>query len=84
MNLMVPDPATPHNMEQLGTLNANIPTTHHRTKHSICSDGTRVDFRYVKNKSSNHKLSNRWIVKRKLRDDDIINQAVLIRPDYKQ
>lgn len=72
MNLTVPERVTPHNMEQLRTLVANGPTTHPGAKHIIRSDGTRIDLRYVKNKSSDHMLSNGWIVERQLRDDDII------------
>jgi len=71
MNLTVPVRVTPFNLAELTTLVANGPTTHPGAKHIIRSDGTRVDLRYVKNKSD-LLLSNGWIVERHLRDGDIV------------
>ena len=71
MNLTVPDRVTPFNHAQLTQLVSNGPTMHPGAKHIIRSDGTRVDLRYVKNKSE-LLLANGWIVERHLRDDDII------------
>eukprot|EP00550_Attheya_septentrionalis_P004519 CAMPEP_0198286032 /NCGR_PEP_ID=MMETSP1449-20131203/5209_1 /TAXON_ID=420275 /ORGANISM="Attheya septentrionalis, Strain CCMP2084" /LENGTH=1754 /DNA_ID=CAMNT_0043983651 /DNA_START=129 /DNA_END=5393 /DNA_ORIENTATION=- len=71
MNLTVPDRVTPFNLAELSALVANGPTTHPGAKHIIRSDGTRVDLRYVKNKSE-LLLANGWIVERQLRDDDIV------------
>ena len=71
MNLTVPVHVTPFNLAELSALVANGPTTHPGAKHIIRSDGTRVDLRYVKNKSD-LLLSNGWIVERHLRDGDII------------
>jgi len=71
MNLTVPERVTPHNMDHLRNLVSNGPLEHPGAKHIIRSDGTRIDLRYVKNKSD-QLLSNGWIVERHLRDDDII------------
>mmetsp|Transcript_6506 Transcript_6506/g.9894 ORF Transcript_6506/g.9894 Transcript_6506/m.9894 type:complete len:1765 (+) Transcript_6506:67-5361(+) len=71
MNLTVPERVTPFNLAELSQLVANGPTTHPGAKHIIRSDGTRVDLRYVKNKSE-LLLANGWIVERQLRDDDIV------------
>lgn len=71
MNLTVPDRVTPFNMEELSALVANGPAIHPGAKHIIRSDGTRIDLRFVKNKSD-LLLSNGWIVERHLRDGDII------------
>eukprot|EP00566_Odontella_aurita_P001751 CAMPEP_0113541920 /NCGR_PEP_ID=MMETSP0015_2-20120614/9313_1 /TAXON_ID=2838 /ORGANISM="Odontella" /LENGTH=1785 /DNA_ID=CAMNT_0000441907 /DNA_START=56 /DNA_END=5413 /DNA_ORIENTATION=+ /assembly_acc=CAM_ASM_000160 len=71
MNLTVPVRVTPFNLAELSRLVENGPTTHPGAKHIIRTDGTRVDLRYVKNKSD-QLLSNGWIVERQLRDDDIV------------
>jgi DNA-directed RNA polymerase II subunit RPB1 len=71
MNLTVPDRVTPFNLAELSALVANGPTVHPGAKHIIRSDGTRVDLRFVKNKSD-LMLSNGWIVERHLRDGDVI------------
>jgi len=71
MNLTVPERVTPFNLAELSQLVANGPTTHPGAKHIIRTDGTRVDLRYVKNKSE-LLLANGWIVERHLRDDDIV------------
>jgi len=71
MNLTVPDRVTPFNLSELSALVSNGPTVHPGAKHIIRSDGTRVDLRFVKNKSD-LMLSNGWIVERHLRDDDIV------------
>jgi DNA-directed RNA polymerase II subunit RPB1 len=71
MNLTVPERVTPFNIAKLSALVANGPTIHPGAKHIIRSDGTRVDLRFVKNKSD-LMLSNGWIVERHLRDDDIV------------
>ena len=51
MNLTVPERVTAYNVAELSALVANGPTTHPGAKHIIRSDGTRIDLRYVKNKS---------------------------------
>jgi DNA-directed RNA polymerase II subunit RPB1 len=71
MNLTVPDRVTPFNLSELSALVANGPTEHPGAKHIIRSDGTRVDLRFVKNKSD-LMLSNGWIVERHLRDGDVV------------
>ena len=71
MNLTVPERVTPFNHALLTELVSNGPTMHPGAKHIIRSDGTRVDLRYVKNKSE-LLLANGWIVERHLRDDDIV------------
>eukprot|EP00567_Pseudictyota_dubia_P008672 CAMPEP_0197446890 /NCGR_PEP_ID=MMETSP1175-20131217/11704_1 /TAXON_ID=1003142 /ORGANISM="Triceratium dubium, Strain CCMP147" /LENGTH=1752 /DNA_ID=CAMNT_0042978061 /DNA_START=220 /DNA_END=5478 /DNA_ORIENTATION=- len=71
MNLTVPVRVTPFNVAELSRLVENGPFTHPGAKHIIRSDGTRVDLRYVKNKSD-QLLSNGWIVERQLRDGDIV------------
>jgi DNA-directed RNA polymerase II subunit RPB1 len=71
MNLTVPERVTAFNMQLLSQLVANGPTTHPGAKHIIRSDGTRIDLRYVKNKSE-LLLAHGWIVERHLRDDDVI------------
>jgi DNA-directed RNA polymerase II subunit RPB1 len=71
MNLTVPVRVTAYNMAELSALVANGPTQHPGAKHIIRSDGTRIDLRYVKNKSD-LLLSSGWIVERHLRDDDIV------------
>lgn len=71
MNLTVPDRVTPFNLAELSALVSNGPTVHPGAKHIIRSDGTRVDLRYVKNKSD-LMLSNGWIVERHLRDGDVV------------
>mmetsp|Transcript_37156 Transcript_37156/g.54662 ORF Transcript_37156/g.54662 Transcript_37156/m.54662 type:complete len:1762 (+) Transcript_37156:503-5788(+) len=71
MNLTVPDRVTPFNLAELSELVSNGPMQHPGAKHIIRSDGTRVDLRYVKNKSE-VLLVNGWIVERHLRDDDIV------------
>lgn len=70
-NLTVPERVTPFNLAELSALVTNGPTEHPGAKHIIRTDGTRVDLRYVKNKSD-LLLSNGWIVERHLRDGDII------------
>ena len=71
MNLTVPVKVTAFNMAELSKLVANGPTQHPGAKHIIRNDGTRIDLRYVKNKSE-LLLANGWVVERHLRDDDII------------
>jgi len=71
MNLTVPERVTPFNHAELTKLVSNGPTTHPGAKHIIRSDGTRIDLRYVRNKSE-LLLANGWIVERQLRDGDII------------
>jgi len=71
MNLTVPERVTPFNFSHLSELIANGPTVHPGAKHIIRTDGTRVDLRFVKNKSE-LLLSNGWVVERHLRDDDVI------------
>jgi len=70
-NLTVPVKVTAYNMAELSQLVANGPTTHPGAKHIIRSDGTRIDLRYVKNKSE-LLLAHGWVVERHLRDDDIV------------
>jgi DNA-directed RNA polymerase II subunit RPB1 len=71
MNLTVPVKVTAFNVGELSQLVANGPTQHPGAKHIIRSDGTRIDLRYVKNKSE-LLLAHGWIVERHLRDDDIV------------
>ena len=71
MNLTVPERVTAFNLAELSALVANGPTTHPGAKHIIRSDGTRVDLRYVKNKSE-LLLAQGWIVERHLRDGDVV------------
>jgi DNA-directed RNA polymerase II subunit RPB1 len=71
MNLTVPIRVTAFNQAELSALVANGPTMHPGAKHIIRSDGTRIDLRYVKNKSE-LLLAHGWIVERHLRDDDIV------------
>ncbi len=71
MNLTVPERVTPFNLSELSALVSNGPTEHPGAKHIIRSDGTRVDLRFVKNKSD-LMLSNGWIVERHLRDGDVV------------
>ncbi len=71
MNLTVPERVTAYNMHELSELVSNGPTQHPGAKHIIRSDGTRIDLRYVKNKSE-LLLAHGWIVERHLRDDDIV------------
>lgn len=71
MNLTVPERVTAYNRHELAALVSNGPTQHPGAKHIIRSDGTRVDLRYVKNKSD-LLLNLGWIVERHLRDDDIV------------
>lgn len=71
MNLTVPVRVTAFNQAELSQLVANGPTQHPGAKHIIRSDGTRIDLRYVKNKSE-LLLSHGWIVERHLRDDDVV------------
>ncbi|GKZ01276.1 hypothetical protein MPSEU_001078600 [Mayamaea pseudoterrestris] len=71
MNLTLPVKVTAFNVGMLSQLVANGPTQHPGAKHIIRSDGTRIDLRYVKNKSE-LLLANGWIVERHLSDDDII------------
>jgi DNA-directed RNA polymerase II subunit RPB1 len=71
MNLTVPERVTAFNMHQLSELVSNGPTQHPGAKHIIRSDGTRIDLRYVKNKSE-LLLAHGWVVERHLRDDDIV------------
>jgi DNA-directed RNA polymerase II subunit RPB1 len=49
----------------------NGPTLHPGAKHIIRSDGTRIDLRYVKNKSELN-LAAGWIVERHLQDGDVV------------
>jgi DNA-directed RNA polymerase II subunit RPB1 len=71
MNLTVPVRVTAFNVGELSQLVANGPTQHPGAKHIIRGDGTRIDLRYVKNKSE-LLLAHGWIVERHLRDDDIV------------
>jgi DNA-directed RNA polymerase II subunit RPB1 len=71
MNLTVPERVTAFNRNMLQQLVANGPMQHPGAKHIIRSDGTRVDLRYVKNKSE-LMLNLGWIVERHLRDDDAV------------
>lgn len=71
MNLTVPVRVTAFNVNELSKLVANGPTEHPGAKHIIRSDGTRIDLRYVKNKSE-LLLAHGWVVERHLRDDDIV------------
>jgi DNA-directed RNA polymerase II subunit RPB1 len=71
MNLTVPERVTAFNMAELSALVANGPMTHPGAKHIIRSDGTRIDLRYVKNKSD-LLLAQGWIVERHLRDGDVV------------
>lgn len=71
MNLTVPERVTPFNLLHLSNLVSNGPSTHPGAKHIIRSDGTRIDLRYVRNKSE-MLLSNGWIVERHLNDGDIV------------
>jgi len=71
MNLTVPERVTPFNLSELSALVSNGPTEHPGAKHIIRSDGTRVDLRFVKNKSE-LMLSNGWVVERHLRDGDVV------------
>ncbi|GAX18796.1 DNA-directed RNA polymerase II subunit RPB1 [Fistulifera solaris] len=71
MNLTVPVRVTAFNMHELSQAVANGPTQHPGAKHIIRSDGTRIDLRYVKNKSE-LLLSHGWIVERHLKDDDVV------------
>ena len=70
-NLTVPERVTPFNLARLTQLVTNGPGIHPGAKHIIRSDGTRVDLRYVKNKSE-LLLANGWIVERHLQDDDVV------------
>lgn len=71
MNLTVPVKVTAFNVNELQQLVANGPTQHPGAKHIIRADGTRIDLRYVKNKSE-LLLAHGWVVERQLRDDDVI------------
>jgi len=71
MNLTVPERVTPFNKKMLEQMVSNGPTMHPGAKHIIRTDGTRIDLRYVKNKSE-LVLDNGWIVERHLRDDDAV------------
>ena len=71
MNLTVPVKVTAYNVAELSALVANGPTEHPGAKHIIRSDGTRIDLRYVKNKSE-LLLAHGWVVERHLRDDDVV------------
>ena len=71
MNLTVPERVTAFNIHELSQMVANGPTQHPGAKHIIRSDGTRIDLRYVKNKSE-LLLAHGWVVERHLRDDDIV------------
>jgi len=71
MNLTVPVRVTAYNVSELSQLVSNGPTQHPGAKHIIRSDGTRIDLRYVKNKSE-LMLAHGWIVERHLRDDDVV------------
>eukprot|EP00816_Leptocylindrus_hargravesii_P004270 CAMPEP_0196809198 /NCGR_PEP_ID=MMETSP1362-20130617/9154_1 /TAXON_ID=163516 /ORGANISM="Leptocylindrus danicus, Strain CCMP1856" /LENGTH=1770 /DNA_ID=CAMNT_0042183805 /DNA_START=2209 /DNA_END=7521 /DNA_ORIENTATION=+ len=70
-NLTVPERVTPFNIQYLSKLVANGPTEHPGAKHIIRTDGTRIDLRYVRNKSE-LLLANGWIVERHLKDGDIV------------
>lgn len=71
MNLTVPTRVTAHNLAELSMRVANGPTQHPGAKHIIRSDGTRIDLRFVKNKSD-LMLSSGWIVERHLQDGDVV------------
>jgi len=71
MNLTVPVRVTPFNLRHLSMLVSNGPTMHPGAKHIIRSDGTRIDLRYVRNKSE-LLLANGWIVERHLNDGDVV------------
>mmetsp|Transcript_32962 Transcript_32962/g.49125 ORF Transcript_32962/g.49125 Transcript_32962/m.49125 type:complete len:1763 (-) Transcript_32962:71-5359(-) len=71
MNLTVPIRVTPFNMAELTELIANGPTMHPGAKHIIRTDGTRIDLRYVKNKSE-QLLAEGFIVERHLADGDVV------------
>jgi DNA-directed RNA polymerase II subunit RPB1 len=71
MNLTVPIRVTAFNHAYLSQLVSNGPTQHPGAKHIIRSDGTRIDLRYVRNKSE-LLLASGWIVERHLADDDIV------------
>jgi DNA-directed RNA polymerase II subunit RPB1 len=71
MNLTVPIKVTAFNVNELQQLVANGPTQHPGAKHIIRGDGTRIDLRYVKNKSE-LLLAHGWVVERHLRDDDVV------------
>lgn len=71
MNLTVPVKVTAFNVGELSQLVANGPTQHPGAKHIIRSDGTRIDLRYVKNKSE-LLLAHGWVVERHLCDDDVV------------
>jgi len=71
MNLTVPVRVTAFNMSKCREWVTNGPTQHPGAKHIIRADGTRIDLRYVKNKSE-LLLANGWIVERHLQDDDVV------------
>ena len=71
MNLTVPVKVTAFNMQELSQLVSNGPTMHPGAKHIIRSDGTRIDLRFVKNKSDLN-LAHGWIVERHLCDGDAV------------
>jgi DNA-directed RNA polymerase II subunit RPB1 len=71
INLTVPDRVTPFNIQQLHELVQIGPLEHPGAKHIIRSDGTRIDLRFVENRS-NLVLEYGWIVERHLRDDDVV------------
>lgn len=70
-NLTVPVHVTAFNVAELAQMVANGPTQHPGAKHIIRSDGTRVDLRYVKNKSE-LALEHGWVVERHLKDGDVV------------
>lgn len=71
MNLTVPVKVTAFNLAELTAAVANGPSQHPGAKHIIRSDGTRIDLRFVKNKSE-LLLAAGWIVERQLRDGDVV------------
>jgi DNA-directed RNA polymerase II subunit RPB1 len=71
MNLTVPTRVTAHNLHEMTRRVQNGPTLHPGAKHIIRSDGTRIDLRYVKNKSELN-LAAGWIVERHLQDGDVV------------
>lgn len=71
MNLTVPVKVTAFNLSELTAAVANGPSQHPGAKHIIRSDGTRIDLRFVKNKSE-LLLASGWIVERHLRDGDVV------------
>ena len=71
MNLTVPVRVTAFNINELSKLVQNGPTVHPGAKHIIRSDGSRIDLRYVKDKSG-MMLTHGWIVERHLRDGDVV------------